>query len=312
MRMWIGSPNYDKNRKPIDRIVIHWIVGTLRSADAQFQKKSPGTSAHYAIEDNAVHQYVKEESVAYHAGKYSMNQRSVGIEHSADPDRKASEKTYQSSGKLVAEVCKRYNIPIDRKHILKHSEVKATQCPGTIDLNKIIKIARGANMSDDIMISKKVFEELVTKATTRDLYAKIFTSPAQATQLVSDLREDLKKKSESISEQRERADRESAKYKALLALVAKSFDVSQKIDLVAAKLEKAEKILTEAEDATTKLKDCGVESGDKDEKIDQLTALLKENIKLESVQHLPADVIIQLQAEIIKTAWRRLKNIRRK
>lgn len=138
---WIGSPNYDTNRTPVDEIFIHWIVGTLASADAQFQKAN-GTSAHYGIEDDQVHQYVKEEHVAYHAGVYSHNQRSIGIEHSADQNRPASEQTYQTSGKLIAEICKRHSIPLDREHIRGHKEVRATQCPGTMDIDKLIRIAK--------------------------------------------------------------------------------------------------------------------------------------------------------------------------
>lgn len=145
---WIGSPNFDTNRKPIDRVVIHWMAGTLAGTDAQFQKKTPGSSAHYGIEDRNIHQYVKEENVAYHAGNYAMNQRSIGIEHSAAPDRLASEETYQTSAELVADICKRYSIPLDRTHILKHSEIKPTQCPGTIDLDKIIQLAKGNNVDN--------------------------------------------------------------------------------------------------------------------------------------------------------------------
>jgi N-acetylmuramoyl-L-alanine amidase CwlA len=165
---WIGSPNFDdaSYRKPIDRIVIHWFgVGKQAAADSQFQK-TPGTSAHYSIEDNSIHQYVKEENVAYHAGVYAMNQRSIGIEHSAEPTRPATEETYKNSGALVAEICKRYNIPLDRTHIIKHSEVKATQCPGTMDLDKIINLAKGF-MANTITIETTLYEKLVGNATAK-------------------------------------------------------------------------------------------------------------------------------------------------
>jgi len=140
---WKPSPNYDGNRTKIDTIFIHWIVGTLAAADAVFAR-SGGTSAHYGVEDNTIHQYVSEQNVAYHAGVYSWNQRSVGIEHSADPNRPASEATYQTSGKLIAEIAKRHSIPLDRTYIKGHKEVKATQCPGTMDIDKLIRIAKGS------------------------------------------------------------------------------------------------------------------------------------------------------------------------
>lgn len=148
------SPNQDGNRTKIDRIIIHWIVGNIYAADAQFAKPN-STSAHYAIENELVHQYVQESRVAYHAGSYPMNQRSIGIEHSASPDRPASEKTYQTSGQLVYEICKRHNIPLDRQHILKHSQVVPTQCCGTVDIDKIISIAKTYTNSQPPMNNDK-------------------------------------------------------------------------------------------------------------------------------------------------------------
>lgn len=142
---WIGSPNFDTNRTKIDTIFIHWMAGTLQGTDAQFQKPQ-GTSAHYGIEDLTIHQYVKEEHVAYHAGVYSQNQRSIGIEHSAAPDRPASNATYETSGKLIAEICQRYSIPLDREHIRGHKEVRNTQCPGTIDIDRLISIAKSQSV----------------------------------------------------------------------------------------------------------------------------------------------------------------------
>lgn len=148
--IWKGSPNFDKNRKPITKIVIHWFgMGTLDGANATFQKPG-GTSAHYGISDSTVYQWVKEEHVAYHAGNYAVNQESIGIEHDANPDKPLSEQSYQTSGELIAQICARHNIPLDRQHIIKHSEVpRATQCPGTIDLDKLINIAKGGSMPDD-------------------------------------------------------------------------------------------------------------------------------------------------------------------
>ncbi len=135
---WFGSPNFDGNRLPITRIVLHWMDGTLAGTDAQFQKPK-GTSAHFGIEDDTVHQYVNVTQVAYHAGSYPMNQRSIGIEHSADPNRPASEKTYETSAQVIATMCKAYNIPVDREHIIKHSEVIPTQCPGSLGIDRIIQ-----------------------------------------------------------------------------------------------------------------------------------------------------------------------------
>jgi len=148
--MFLQSPNYTKGRggKPIAFIVIHWFgMGTIDSAESSFMNPARQASSHYLISDDRLDQMVKEEDTAWHCGVFDMNQRSIGIEHDANPLKLLSEKSYQTSGKLVREICDRYGIPLDRDHIKKHSEIKPTQCPGTIDLDKIINIAKGATMS---------------------------------------------------------------------------------------------------------------------------------------------------------------------
>jgi len=159
------SPNFTGGRTAkIDRIVIHWIVGTLASADATFANRNSQVSAHYGIENSTVHQYVRESDTAWHAK--SANARSIGIEHSAAPLRNATATTIKTSAKLVADICKRYNIPIDRKHIIKHSEVVATACPGTIPIDEIIKQAKELNM-----VTRDVMAVITRAFNGRDLVA---------------------------------------------------------------------------------------------------------------------------------------------
>src|SRR3990167_8402355 len=143
--------NYSVGRggKQVNKVVVHWIVGSLASADATFQNPTRKASAHYGIEDNQIHQYVKESDTAWHASNLTVNQESIGIEHSGGellPDgtrRNPSEATHQTSGKLIGEICRRYNIPIDDQHILPHKQFSNTQCPGTLDIQKLINIAKG-------------------------------------------------------------------------------------------------------------------------------------------------------------------------
>jgi N-acetyl-anhydromuramyl-L-alanine amidase AmpD len=141
---FIGSPNYMPGRQgtKIDRIVIHWANGTLQATDQTFQDVKRQTSAHYGVEDGVIHRYVEEEDTAYHSGDWPMNLRSIGIEHSAQPGREASETTYQTSAQLIRDICDRYSIPMDRAHIIKHSEVTPTQCPGTVDIDRLIALAK--------------------------------------------------------------------------------------------------------------------------------------------------------------------------
>lgn len=106
-----------------------------------------GTSAHYQVTPDKIWGCVGENYVAYHAGNYPVNQRSIGIEHlnnTGAPTWTIAEETYRNSAKLIRDICERYGIPIDRQHIIKHGEVSATGCPGGIDIDRLVAMARGA------------------------------------------------------------------------------------------------------------------------------------------------------------------------
>lgn len=137
--VWKGSPNFTAGRggKPIQFIVCHWIVGKLSAADAVFAKTG-GTSAHYAVGNGVIHQYVKETDTAWHAGNFDANQRSIGIEHEGSPTMPITDEVYQTSAQLIADIWRRYGIIPLRKH----SEFRATQCPGTLDLARLDRMAR--------------------------------------------------------------------------------------------------------------------------------------------------------------------------
>ena len=139
-------PNFTKGRKSYDFIVIHWFgIGTLSSANTRFQNKDAQASAHYGISGKTIYQWVEEQDTAWHAGVFDINQRSIGIEHDATTEKNMSEETYITSANLIREICQRHNIPLDRDHIKGHKEFKATQCPGTIDIDKLISLAKQEN-----------------------------------------------------------------------------------------------------------------------------------------------------------------------
>lgn len=140
----VCETNADQNRTPIDRIILHTEVGSQAAADHRFNDCNSKVSVHYGVSlDGSIWHWVDEDWVAYHAGDYSMNQRSLGIEHEDnglynDP---RPDILYTSSAQLVADICKFYNIPCDRTHILKHSEVIATGCPDALDVDRIVREA---------------------------------------------------------------------------------------------------------------------------------------------------------------------------
>lgn len=189
---WIGSPNFTSGRQgtKVDRIVLHWIVGRLTAADATFQDRNRNTSAHYGIGGTQVHQYVKEENTAHHAGNWAMNLRSVGIEHEGGPNLPISDTTYQTSGKLVAEICQRYNIPLDVSHLILHKEIVATGCPGTLDRNRIIAEAKKASGSTQ-PVTPPTDNTKINDQTKIDLGPMVGVLEVQAIRsMLSDLRRD--------------------------------------------------------------------------------------------------------------------------
>jgi N-acetyl-anhydromuramyl-L-alanine amidase AmpD len=141
-----SSPNFTVGRegKKISGVIIHWIgQGTVDSTIAWFASTKSKVSAHYLVSNNdKVYQFVEEKDTAWQAGDWNTNLESIGIEHDAIPGRPLTEQGYKTSGELVRGICLRHNIPIDREHIMKHSEIKATQCPGTVDIDKIISYAK--------------------------------------------------------------------------------------------------------------------------------------------------------------------------
>ena len=139
---FLPSPFFTAGRAgaTITDIVLHWMDTTLAGADAEFTHGSRQVSAHYGIEGTVVHQYVHDADTAWHAGDRAENQRSIGIEHSADPNRPASTATISTSVTLIVGLCRKYSI--DPSHIYPHKKFYATACPGTLPIADIIARVR--------------------------------------------------------------------------------------------------------------------------------------------------------------------------
>ncbi|WP_037677897.1 N-acetylmuramoyl-L-alanine amidase [Streptomyces griseus] len=123
--------NYTPAGRPadytVDRVVIHVTQTTYSEALSIFRDPGKGVSAHYVVRsvDGYVAQCVRESDVAWHAGDWDHNTRSIGIEHEGWVDRPAyfTDALYARSARLTAWVCDRYGIPKDREHIIGHYEV---------------------------------------------------------------------------------------------------------------------------------------------------------------------------------------------
>jgi hypothetical protein len=124
-----GDGNYTKASRPpgaIHYIVVHvtegrfWgSVGWLRNDDAE-------ASANYVVSRaGKIVQLVHLSDIAWHAGNAQMNRESVGIEHAGITDDPAgfTMRQYRASARLAAWIARRSLMPVDRQHIIGHSEV---------------------------------------------------------------------------------------------------------------------------------------------------------------------------------------------
>lgn len=143
---WLGplpSGNYAKGRAvAIDRIVDHWTVGSLESAIARFKDPTANVSAHYIVaRAGRIVQLVAETDTAYHAGDWPMNRRSIGIEHEGAPDVPFTDEQYASSAWLHRRIAASSFVDLDTG-VIRHRDVVPTQCPGPLDLARIVKAAK--------------------------------------------------------------------------------------------------------------------------------------------------------------------------
>ena len=128
----------------VDRIVIHVAEGTYRGTLGWFQNPQAKVSAHFTVGQNGeVGQSVQVTDTAYHAGPVpkgepEMNPRSIGIEHEGKqgtPPWVPTDAQLEASAQLVASLCRQFNLPADRTHIIGHSDVfpgraARAHCPG--------------------------------------------------------------------------------------------------------------------------------------------------------------------------------------
>jgi N-acetyl-anhydromuramyl-L-alanine amidase AmpD len=148
---WIPAPyeqfgdddygNHDLGDRPasqkIEYLVIHDTEGAWDGVVNLVQDPTY-VSWNYTLRstDGHVAQHVKAKDVAWHAGNWDVNSRSIGLEHEgflADPDAWYTEAMYRSSARLVKYLADRYDIPLDRQHLLGHDNVPgptASTVPG--------------------------------------------------------------------------------------------------------------------------------------------------------------------------------------
>jgi N-acetyl-anhydromuramyl-L-alanine amidase AmpD len=120
--------NREKDGLDIQYIVIHDTETPYAATINLFQDPTSYVSAHYVIRssDGEITQMVKNKDVALHAGNFYTNMHSIGIEHEGYAVEGATwytEFMYKSSARLARWLGNKYDIPLDRAHIIGHDDV---------------------------------------------------------------------------------------------------------------------------------------------------------------------------------------------
>ncbi|MFK4034827.1 N-acetylmuramoyl-L-alanine amidase [Nonomuraea wenchangensis] len=124
--------NHDRlfKTRHVDYIVIHDTEGGYQGIPTMVRDPKY-VSWHYTIRsrDGHVAQHVRTNDLAWHAGNWDVNTRSIGIEHEgylAKGGAWYTEAMYRSSARLVRYLANKYDVPLDRAHILGHDNVPGT------------------------------------------------------------------------------------------------------------------------------------------------------------------------------------------
>lgn len=147
---WVAAPyeqlssdpgnygNHDLGNRPVapalNTIVIH---DTECSYDEALKLVQMPTylAWNYTVRssDGMIAQHLEAKDVGWHAGNWYVNAHSIGVEHegyaTAGPTW-FTEAMYRKSARLISYLCKKYDIPVDRAHIIGHDQVPATTTGG--------------------------------------------------------------------------------------------------------------------------------------------------------------------------------------
>ncbi|MFC7099603.1 N-acetylmuramoyl-L-alanine amidase [Nonomuraea rubra] len=125
-----GNHDHLARKRSVDYIVIHDTEGTYQGIPS-LVRNPKYVSWHYTIRsrDGHVAQHVPTNDIAWHAGNWDVNTRSIGIEHEgylAKGGAWYTEAMYRSSARLVKYLAAKHDIPLNRAHILGHDNVPGT------------------------------------------------------------------------------------------------------------------------------------------------------------------------------------------
>lgn len=128
---------YLSERSYTDMIIIHHTGDSDIDASAEqihdWHLNNPGWAGigyHYVIrKDGTIERGRPEWAIGSHA--FGENSHTIGIHLSGDFEQaEPTQEQIEKCAILIADICDRYGIPIDRRHIVGHGELMSTSCPG--------------------------------------------------------------------------------------------------------------------------------------------------------------------------------------
>lgn len=108
-------------------------AGAKAHADLQSRGNSRNAGWHWQVDDQVAIQSIPHEKSAYHAGSYTGNTESIGVEHTVNVDADYK-KVLQNGAELVADIMKKENIPLSR--VVQHSYWSGKNCPSQLRAGK--------------------------------------------------------------------------------------------------------------------------------------------------------------------------------
>ena len=131
--IWCNKGNFsESNRKSsdIDTLVIHYTGNdgdTAENNGNYFKNNVVETSAHYFVDDTTVVRSVADKNIAWHAGDWNINCRSIGIEI-AGSTSECKGKTLENVILLTQRLMRKYKISKER--VIRHYDANGKICPG--------------------------------------------------------------------------------------------------------------------------------------------------------------------------------------
>ncbi len=144
--IWCNKGNFtagNRTSSDIDTIVIHYTGNNGDTAENNgnyFKNNIVETSAHYFVDNSTVVRSVADRNIAWHAGNWNINSRSIGIEI-AGSTKQCSGKTLENVILLTQRLMKKYNISKNR--VIRHYDANGKLCPafwcGSTEKDKLWK-----------------------------------------------------------------------------------------------------------------------------------------------------------------------------